>query len=200
MSRLLTLNNENMTPIGHLVMGLAIMDSYNNAFDCVRIIMGMVENLHILPMVIDKDQMWDHLVREKVCLQTVKRIVEWLNVDVSSETDDHGRTVLSLLISKMSSYTSEELSESIQVLEYILSNCDDVANLRDGKKRLPLHVACDCGLRWDFGMKQIVNANIFALEEVDSKSTLLPFALAATSTCCDLNTIYQLLRYNPIVI
>eukprot|EP00592_Proboscia_alata_P015594 CAMPEP_0194394544 /NCGR_PEP_ID=MMETSP0174-20130528/123911_1 /TAXON_ID=216777 /ORGANISM="Proboscia alata, Strain PI-D3" /LENGTH=450 /DNA_ID=CAMNT_0039190353 /DNA_START=211 /DNA_END=1563 /DNA_ORIENTATION=+ len=178
------------TPLGHLVLGLGSMDS-DNAFDCVKVIMSVVANFHILNIIVDK--MWDDVVDGGMCLRTIVRIVDRLEVDPKI-LDDNGRTVLSLLIMKMA---SNYCTESQQVLEYLLTNFNAVASVRDGKNRLPLHIACEKGLRWSCGLKNIVEANVFALEEFDDREELLPFALSASCPSSDLNTVYQLLRHNP---
>jgi hypothetical protein len=102
---------------------------------------------------------------------------------------------------------SVEVEHSIRVvLEYILSRCPDLAAVRDKRKRLPLHLALEGGWRWNEKngeeeesesskpelLAQLVQANPSALELMDPKLKLYPFALSK-----DLITIYHLLRYQP---
>ena len=100
---------------------------------------------------------------------------------------------------------------------------DDMASRRDDiTGRLLLHVACENGLQFYHTyynehpsvLNTILQRNVHALEVVDPVSGLLPFALsaavtktAATSSSINnndpsnkVNTIYELLRYNPGVL
>lgn len=192
LSRLLTLNSENETPLRHLVLGLGSSDC-DNSFSCLMVVMMFVENLHILHIIVEK--MWDILAEESACLRTVTRVVQRLNVNLSG-VDHHGKTVMSHLITKMVSSQSEQ---TLEVMDYILQN-SNVAYVRDGRKKLPLHIACESGLRWDYGLRTIVNANMIALEELDQKAKILPFVLAATTSSHHLDEVYNLLRCNPGVI
>jgi hypothetical protein len=182
------------TPFGYLVPALGRMDS-SNAFDCIRIIMQCIDKFHVLHLIVEKHCYWDVLAKDGTCLSTLERSASNLDVCFAA-VDDHGKTVMSLLLAKIGLSPSKQ---ALDVLNYILFE-QDGAIYRDGKGRLPLHMACERGMRWSGGVKQVVDANIFALEEVDNKIGLLPFALAATSRACDLNTVYQLLRYNPGII
>lgn len=96
--------------------------------------------------------------------------------------------------------------------------------VRDGRGRLPMHVAVECGLHWMDGMKEIVEANMSAISVIDPISGLYPFQMAACSNyssnnnmnmsicssdgdeesengisdgSCDLNVIFTLARYEP---
>ena len=178
------------TPFGYLVPALGRMDS-SNAFECIRTIMSCIDNFHLLHLIIEKH--WYDLANDGTCLNTLTRIASNLEGICFSAVDDHGKTVMSLLISKMRLTPSKQ---AIDVLNYMLME-QNGATSRDGKGRLPLHVSCERGILWSDGVKEIVDANISALEEVDNKIGLLPFALSATSRLCDLNTVYQLFRYNP---
>jgi hypothetical protein len=213
-------NKDGISPLGYLILGLGSMDA-GNAFACVQICMTKVRNLPILHYAIDK--MWGKLVEKQACLRTISRIVERLEVDLTSV--DHGKSALVLLILKLTSTSANEkattttttikeedkdessskekseMDSSEMFMEYVLTNCEQAARQKDGKKRLPLHVACENGLQWQGGgLRQLVNANVFGLEEVDPKSGLLPFALSASCPSSSLSTIYALLRYNPGVL
>ena len=75
----------------------------------------------------------------------------------------------------------------------------------DKRGRLPIHIAAECGIKWDEEMKDIVDANLFGASEVDALTGLYPFLLAASCTGkndsngngCDLTSIYQLAKCNP---
>lgn len=86
---------------------------------------------------------------------------------------------------------------------------------KDDNNRLPLHYACELGLYWDDGLKDILCANKNAVQVMDGKTLLYPFMLAAVSSepknnglensssdgkQCDINVIYQLLRRYPNII
>lgn len=104
-------------------------------------------------------------------------------------------------------YIRYHISNALEVFDCIES--------RDDKGRLPLHAALDCGLGWNEGLEEILQAgNDKAFREIDLRSGLHAIALAAegdeyshrknreikaTATfsknhCCDLDTIYILLR------
>jgi hypothetical protein len=118
--------------------------------------------------------------------------------------------------------SSEKLRIIIDTLEFFKPWC----SVRDKERRLPLHTAAEVGLKWEEEMKDILNANVFAACEIDPKTNLYPFLLAASSanaststgddtgtnantdadadvgkkegSCdCDLTSIYKLARMNP---
>ncbi len=75
----------------------------------------------------------------------------------------------------------------------------DCARTRDGRGKLPLHVAAAHGLKWGDGFKEILESNPHAVEERDNMTNLPPFALAAAASehTKDLTCIFVLLRQNP---
>ena len=202
-SRLLVTNAQDMSPLAYLILGLGSMDA-GNVLECLRICTRFVRQLPVLHLAIEK--VWNKLREKKNCFKTISRIVEELGIDVSSI--DHGKTALVLLIIQLASFSrynlarGDEDKESEKVLEYILSRCETVANQRDSKKRLPLHIACESGLQWHPSqvLDKLVKANVSALEIPHPKSGLFPFALSASCATPNLNTIYQLLRCNPGVL
>ena len=101
---------------------------------------------------------------------------------------------------------SKPLSSNNKSLSFVHS--------KDDNGRLPLHYACELGLSWDDGLKDILCANKNAVQKIDGKTSLYPFMLSAVSLepnndledCsrdrkeCDINVIYQLLRKQPNII
>ena len=116
-------------------------------------------------------------------------------------TLNHGRPVLFVLLSHLASVTSvEREEEGLCALDYILSHCPETALQKDSHKRLALHVACEYGMQWDKGLKLLVQTNVCTLQDVDPRSELLPFCLAAAAPVTTLNNIYELLRRDPGVL
>ena len=83
-------------------------------------------------------------------------------------------------------------------LQCILNTVKHCAFVRDGTtNRLPIHDAVAKGLDWyDDGLVDVVGANPRAVEEVDCVTLFPPCVLAAVH--CDLNDIYELIRYHPV--
>jgi hypothetical protein len=91
------------------------------------------------------------------------------------------------------------------IIKYTPENTLDVIQrfpealfLRDGKNRLPVHIALDKGLVWS---KELCCLLLITkphyLKKVDPVTKLFPFALAAMDRSCDVRTIYFLLRSYP---
>jgi len=66
---------------------------------------------------------------------------------------------------------------------------------KDG--RYPMHVAASNSLKWESGLKYIVEANYLPLIETDPTTGLYPFMLTAAGQNADLEATYQLLRLHP---
>ena len=81
----------------------------------------------------------------------------------------------------------------------IVSKFPNCAKAQNEEGRLPLHAAAECNLPFT-DLMPIVWANMSALEVKDPKTGLYTFALAASQSSSDLNTIYKLLEENPNVI
>ena len=197
--RLLVFNNECMSPLGYLVLNLGDRDD-GNAWGCVNICNTFFGTMHLLHLVLDR--MWGQITEKRNCMRIIKQIMDRLQVDLSA-MDGDGRTVLSILVVKMASCTEKKrLAVPKEILEYMLSyaNSENAATMRDGKGRFPLHLACENALTWRRGLHSLVEANVVALEEYDPRTNLPPFALSASNSRCDLESIYLLLRYNPSVI
>mmetsp|Transcript_375 Transcript_375/g.539 ORF Transcript_375/g.539 Transcript_375/m.539 type:complete len:377 (-) Transcript_375:278-1408(-) len=75
----------------------------------------------------------------------------------------------------------------------------DCAFIRDDRNRLPIMVAAECGLKWNNGMKEIIESNFIALKEQDEETNLPPFALAAAASnnAKDLTSVFELIRHDP---
>mmetsp|Transcript_4604 Transcript_4604/g.6001 ORF Transcript_4604/g.6001 Transcript_4604/m.6001 type:complete len:269 (+) Transcript_4604:495-1301(+) len=86
---------------------------------------------------------------------------------------------------------------SHKCLRDIMSHLDCIS-VADSDGRLPIHVAAANGLKWEHGMKDIVEMNKLPLNEIDPQSGLYPFALAALEgiESNDLSSIYGMLRRN----
>jgi hypothetical protein len=118
---------------------------------------------------------------------------------------------------------SKDIIEIIAETKSLSSNNDNTnkslfVHSKDDNNRLPLHYACELGLSWDGGLKDILFANRNAVQVMDGKTLLYPFMLAAVSSeskkdygledsskrtdgkQCDINVIYQLLRRYPNII
>lgn len=212
-------------PLTCLVLGVGRSDP-GNSIECIQAcqdILGTVPVLHysigeaLWPDCLIPADSCEPPLSTKHCLQTVKRIIDHLQVDLLS-IDDKKRTVVSLLIMNHPvAQHSDIVEQSLQAVFWcILSQCPDLAGVRDRRKRLPLHLAVEAGWRWNEKenkeeecgsspppsneqqqqvLAQLVQANPSALEVIDPKFKVYPFALAT-----DLTTIYNLLRYQPGVL
>ena len=195
-------SDQALPPLALLVRGLGRMDA-GNAFDCVDVCMEYIPDLPIIHYAIETLLLLEEEdSTPKTCLQAVRRIMERFQVDLCA-LDYSKRSVLSILISVITSSdtvaSSIQKEEGIAVMEYLLSECPQIVLVRDSKRRLSLHVACEQGLKWDQGLRSLLHANnsMCTLKEIDPKTNLLPFALSATASSSDLGTIYNLLRYDP---
>jgi hypothetical protein len=193
-------------PLTCLILGVGKMDA-GNSIACLQTCWEILGNFPILHYTIDK-VLWVGGIAAldakhvKQCLQTVTRMVDQLHIDLLS-LDDKRRSLLSALIMQQPAIMHSKSFRG--VFEYILSECPDLAFTRDRQQRLPLHLACEQGCFWNeeepenetnLGiLAQLVQAYPSALEVVDPKSKLYPCALAH-----DVNTIYNLLRYQPGVL
>jgi hypothetical protein len=211
-SRIHNLSMKTKAPLTCLVLGVGRSDP-GNSIECIQACCDTLGTFPILHYTLEEalwsesDQIED--ARESLstvqCLHTVSRVIDHFQVDLLS-LDDKKRTILSLLIMKQPvAAQSADVEHSIRaVLEYILSRCPDLAAVRDKRKRLPLHLAAESGWRWNEEeselskpefLAQLVQANPSALEVIDPKLKVFPFALAT-----DLTTIFRLLRYQPAVV
>lgn len=199
-------------PLAMLILGVGRSDP-GNSIECVQACQDILGTFPVLHYTIE-EALWPSTtvtpsVSTQQCLQTVRRIIDHWQIDLLS-LDDKKRSIVSLLIMKQPLATRDPLVEqSIRaVLEEILTQCPDAALARDRRKRLPLHLACEADWHWHNPktqiysnegehspevLAQLVHAHPSALEMMDPKCKVYPFALATT----DLTTIYHLLRYQP---
>jgi hypothetical protein len=129
--RLLSLNNEQMTPLGYLLLNIGESDDANawRCIDtCVRFFSDKGGNVRLYALHLLLSDMWDQFIKKKTknCIRLLKQIIVRLRIDLCC-VDDNGQTVLSILIVKMSSYTKCKKTQelSIQILDYLLSYDDD---------------------------------------------------------------------------
>lgn len=74
------------------------------------------------------------------------------------------------------------------------------ACLPDSCGRLPLHLALESDKKWNQGVCKLVEVHPDGLAHLDSTTQLYPFMLAAQGERSDLNTVYEVLRFNPSVL
>lgn len=83
-------------------------------------------------------------------------------------------------------------------LKCIIDLVNNSAKVRDYTNRLPIHLAVERGMNFSEGLKDIIEAYPVAAYEVDPKTLMYPFALAARSEePCNLDGIYELMRQHP---
>ena len=70
----------------------------------------------------------------------------------------------------------------------------------DPSGRLPLHLALDSGKKWNQGVHDLAQVHPEGLAYVDRTCNLYPFMLAAKGDRSDLNTVYEVLRFNPSIL
>jgi hypothetical protein len=221
-------------PLTYLILGVGRSDP-GNYIECLRACQESLGTIPVLHYAVE-EALWPHNddpssssppMTTQQCLQTVQRIMEHCRIDLLL-LDDKKRTILSLLVMKKqqqplsSAGHSQIMEETVgYIVKYLLQRCPELALVRDKRKRLPLHLACDVGWTWtkrkenedddDDGigsqsssyieqkhpqvLQQVVQANPLALEVMDPKVKIYPFALAT-----DLTTIYNLLQYQPGVL
>ena len=127
-------------------------------------------------------------------------IVKYYDNNLSG-TDQRGRTALvkAIYIDQIIQRRTSKRDIIRMILGGVTSEC---ATLRDGAGRLPLHIAVEMGLRWNDGLRDIINAFDGALEEPHSVMGFYPFILYAQAGPGnkDLDTLYNLVREQPKLI
>ena len=204
--RMLVVNDDFMSPLGYLLLNVGDRDS-QNVWSCISVCTEFFEDLHVFHLMVE--HMFDQLVITFTshCMRIVQQIVNRLDIDLCG-LDQDGKSVLGILVVKMAQCKDEEKQAiSKKMLQFVLLNSTssgrgrNPAEVPDGQCRLPIHWACEAGLSWELGLESIVRSNIFALEECDPiLPGVLPFALVASNTAIDLNSVYHMLRYNPGVL
>lgn len=203
-----------MSPLGCLIHVAGGMDP-QYAIYCIRTCIQWVPTLPVLRHVVTEQ--WESLIAYGICRKAVDRIV-YHGLDGNAGPRSL-KSMIHLFIAKISSTWQQHPEESENMLDYLL--LEDVwgpetARRRDGRGRLPLHVACAHGMEWTHGLERLVETHPDALAERDpSVLDLLPFCVAATAllpgtaeneatksrTCLQTtSSVYELLRYNPGVL
>jgi len=211
----------NKAPLTYLVQGVGRSDPANS-MECIGVCQNMLGSIPVLHYALE-EALWpiddpSPSLTTSQCLQAVRRIIDHWQIALQS-LDDKKRTILSLLIMKQPMSIGDAIVEETLrvIIEHILMRCPKLAFVRDKRRRLPLHLACEAGWVWinkkaeddnkapvtpsindrnhEEVLGQIVQANPLALEEIDPKVKLYPFAIATDTT-----TIYNLLRYQPGVL
>jgi len=90
-------------------------------------------------------------------------------------------------------------SENIDGYTYFV-NWNIYANIRNKQGRWPLFTASEKKLKWSDGLREILEANGAAIENVDTATSLEAFMLAAVGSNSDLETVYSLLEDHPAAI
>jgi len=226
-NHLLKLNNDNMSPLGYILLNIGDADA-ENAWRCIDCCVGFFagheseylkdeknfarpqQRFRFLILHLFLSQSWDQAIAKRNCMKIVDQIVNRLEIDVCIIDKETGNTVLSIVIRKlaMSCSVNNNMSDhkmSLQILNYfvhpsdvVLSNSESFpAMTRDESGRLPLHLACEYSLPWEIGLGIIANENLTAIESHDPTTGLPPFAHCAVGDKSDLTSIYQLLRLFP---
>eukprot|EP00558_Chaetoceros_sp_UNC1202_P000605 CAMPEP_0197256728 /NCGR_PEP_ID=MMETSP1429-20130617/76352_1 /TAXON_ID=49237 /ORGANISM="Chaetoceros sp., Strain UNC1202" /LENGTH=172 /DNA_ID=CAMNT_0042720379 /DNA_START=354 /DNA_END=872 /DNA_ORIENTATION=- len=73
-----------------------------------------------------------------------------------------------------------------------------MCGIAEDEGRLPLHVACNYGMHWQSGLRTLCKDHLAEIEVCDEATGLRSFALAAMPDGGDLDTVYQLLRRQPV--
>lgn len=90
--------------------------------------------------------------------------------------------------------------ESKAAVQNLIAGFPQAVNHRVNNGQLPIHLAISPGRKWDDGIQDIVYAGPNNLDCPDPQTGLIPFLQAASLECCDLSSVYHLLRENPAVI
>lgn len=119
-----------------------------------------------------------------------------------------GELPLHVAAAQSTSNTVESSFETnATIIALLLQSFPDAAKIPDLRSgRLPLHHALATGRLWDQGINDLVQANAEAIDTIDQKTSLFPFALAAAKGVSSekeklqLETIWRLLSANPSVL
>lgn len=87
-------------------------------------------------------------------------------------------------------------ASQFQILQ-ILYLFKDAAKVRNHNNRLPIHIAAERGIKWNFGLREIFYSNPSALSIQDDVTGLFPMMLAACESQNDLNSIFELMKNHP---
>lgn len=168
------------------------------------VLRGTYLSLHNIPT-------WDdsisfHMIHALIECGSNPRIIRhaiYLHPNEVNARDSYGNTPLCIAASKV-----EIVPEIIDILlqadnRNVIGSIKS-AQMQNGDKRLPLHVAVESGRTWKNGIERIVDAEPLALETRDIKTHMYPFMLAAIPSYkwdnTSFDTIFYLLRRAPHVV
>jgi hypothetical protein len=117
--------------------------------------------------------------------------------DPYGEEDDDEKHGLAILM-WWKKRQKEKLTKIGQIAEWILRKDKDMALAVDVNGLNPFQYAVSVGKEWHHGLKIIAKRVPGWAQQLDNDS-LCPFAIAAHS-CNDLNTVFELLRFEPSVL
>ena len=142
--RLLSLNNEGLSPLGHLILSVGDPDA-ENAWGCIDSCVNFFANFYRYyhesyyeRTVVPKTQQaqfsilhlflahtWDHLLMKKNWMKILDRVVQRLEIDICSIDKTTGNTLLSIVIDKIAiESTANDRKKtrelSLQILDYFL--------------------------------------------------------------------------------
>jgi hypothetical protein len=153
-NRLMVLNNEGMSPLGHLLLNVGDADA-ENAWRCVDSCVLFFTDERESEYLADEEEfsrpqqrfrfpilhlflshMWDQVLAKNNCMRILDRIVHRLGIDVCSVDKETGNTVLSIVIENVAMHCvannkkkTRELS--LQIIEYFMDPADVASNPAD---------------------------------------------------------------------
>jgi len=152
--RLLALNNEGMSPLGHLLLNVGDADA-ENAWRCVESCVRFFADERDSEYLADEERfsqpqqrfefpilhlflshMWDQVLAKKNCMKILDRIVHRLEIDVCSVDKETGNTVLSIVIGKLAAHcaandTKKIRELSLKIIEYFMDPAAVASNPAD---------------------------------------------------------------------
>jgi hypothetical protein len=90
--------------------------------------------------------------------------------------------------------------DSKAAVQSLIAGFPQAVNHLGNDGQLPIHLAISPGRKWQDGIQDVVYGEPNNLDCPDPQTGLIPFLQAASLECCDLSTVYHLLRENPAVI
>ena len=116
-------------------------------------------------------------------------------VSIINKVSDIDRIFLKRIYTNFHSTNTAALLPSLSLPKPGRNTTYNCAHLKDEDGRLPLHLAAEMGVVESEGLREIIDANVDAVQEPDGLTGLFPFALARG----DLNTCFSVLLQNPAV-
>jgi len=129
----------------------------------------------------------------------------------SSERRHHLMNIFDSIIPRQMRFSEEETSHPRPLPKFDTKKVVDLilrfrvkgltaASVKNGNGDLPLHYALKLGYTWDYCISSLAHAEPRSCCTRDRTSGLYPFMMAATSKSSDLDTSYQILRFDPSII